>query len=216
MVVKTVAISDTHGKHGFFKVPDGDLLIHSGDIVGHSDILQVKNFLYWFDCLPHKVKIFICGNHDRMAQNNPALFKSLKDEHPNIIYLEDEAVEVLGLKIYGTPWQPVFMNWAFNLPRGFPLKCKWDLIPEDTDILISHGPPAGILDYVPQDRVHVGCEDLLKRVQALPKLKYHIFGHIHAQGGQQVQQGNVTFINAAVLDEDYMHNNKVNVFDITV
>jgi hypothetical protein len=114
------------------------------------------------------------------------------------------------LVIYGTPWQPEFFNWAFNLPRGEKLKEKWDMIPVDTDILITHGPPFGKLDYVRYGNENVGCEELMKRVEEI-KPKIHVFGHIH-EGYGYVFDGNTHYINASVLNDRYEYRNKpVNV-----
>jgi hypothetical protein len=110
------------------------------------------------------------------------------------------------IKIWGSPWQPEFHNWAFNLPRGEKLKEKWDMIPTDVDILVTHGPAFGKLDFVPYDRVNVGCEDLLSRIQEI-KPKIHLCGHIH-EGFGYVFDGNTHYINAAVLNGRYEFRNK--------
>jgi Icc-related predicted phosphoesterase len=103
----------------------------------------IKDFDDWLGTLPHKHKIVICGNHDLCFEDNP---KEARKLMKNAHYLEDETIEIEGLKFYGSPWQPEFHNWAFNLNRGEEIKKKWDLIPNDTDVLITHGPPYGILD----------------------------------------------------------------------
>jgi hypothetical protein len=114
-------------------------------------------------------------------------------------------VDIDGLKIYGSPWQPEFFNWAFNLPRnGSELESKWNLIPEGLDILITHGPPWGVLDLAPRG-LNVGCELLSKRVMEVSP-KIHVFGHIHSSYGQKNFNG-VEFINASVLGEDYNPTN---------
>jgi hypothetical protein len=131
--------------------------------------------------------------------------------YKNIDYLQDELF-MFGedydtmIKIWGSPWQPEFHNWAFNLPRGERIKEKWDMIPMNTDILITHGPPMGKLDYVPYDNVNVGCEELLIRIQEV-KPKIHVFGHIH-EGYGYVFDGNTHYINAAVLNGRYEFRNK--------
>jgi hypothetical protein len=120
---------------------------------------------------------------------------------------------VFGVKFYGSPWQPELNNWSFNLPRGEALRKKWDLIPLDTQVLITHGPPHGILDYVDSDKEHVGCEDLLDVItKKLKFLKYHIFGHIHGGTGVKPYKG-VNYCNVSVLDEDYNCNKPVTIFD---
>ena len=212
---KITFISDTHTKHdkvnGF--LPGGDILIHAGDLTGRGYLYEIDDFLKWFDKIDnYDTKIFIAGNHDFGFEDNPNQIKSLLTEYKTVEYLQDELLLVGKgdyedmIKIWGTPWQPEFHNWAFNLPRGDKLKEKWDMIPVDTDILITHGPPFGKLDYVPYDNVNVGCEELMKRVQEI-KPKIHVFGHIH-EGFGYVFDGTTHFINAAVLNGRYEFRNK--------
>lgn len=163
---------------------------------------EIAKFDHWLGRLPHHVKILIAGNHDWLFEQEPALAESLIT---NAIYLRDSSVTVGGLKFYGSPWQPRFMHWAFNLSRGAEIKEKWDLIPADTDVLITHGPPLGILDQVPRDLTdgyeHTGCEELLPAVQRI-KPKLHVFGHIHEGYGVERRDG-ITFVNACVCDAAY-------------
>ena len=180
---KITFISDTHQKHRFLTkdLIGGDIIIHAGDIMtsGYYET-EVKYFCEWFSKLDnYEHKIFIAGNHDRLAEDNPNLFNRIVHEYPNITYLQDSEVVIDGIKIYGSPWQPEFYSWAFNLPRKGPgLMSKWQAIPEDTDILVTHGPPNKILDYVAQSVYHAGCEELLLRVMEV-KPKVNVFGHIH-------------------------------------
>jgi Icc-related predicted phosphoesterase len=120
-------------------------------------------------------------------------------------YLFDSGVEIDGVNFWGSPWQPEFFNWAFNLPRGEKLAEKWALIPGNTDILITHGPAHGMLDWVPNGQ-RVGCEDLFQRIMDIQP-KIHVCGHIHCSYGQKSFHG-VEFINASVLGERYTHENK--------
>jgi Icc-related predicted phosphoesterase len=113
----------------------------------------------------------------------------------NCRYLQDEAAEIAGLKFWGSPWQPWFHDWAFNLPRGERLAEKWAMVPEDTEILVTHGPPFGIGDHNGWEG-HVGCDDLRKRVAQLQNLKLHIFGHIHESPGVFEESG-VVFANVS-------------------
>ena len=107
--------------------------------------------------------------------SNPS---QVRKELTNCTYLQDSSTEIYGLKIYGTPWQPKFCGWAFNLERGQELCEKWDKIPEDTDVLITHTPPVGYGDLC-STGIRAGCVDLLMSVQQRVKPKYHIYGHIH-------------------------------------
>jgi Icc-related predicted phosphoesterase len=207
-------ISDTHTKHdkvsGF--LTGGDILVHAGDLTGRGYITEIENFMKWYDNINnYDTKVFIAGNHDFGFQDDNEKLRGLLTGYKTIDYLEDELMMVgeeyeTMIKIWGTPWQPEFHNWAFNLPRGEKLKEKWDMIPVNTDILITHGPPMGKLDYVRYDNVNVGCEELMKRVEEI-KPKIHVFGHIH-EGYGYVFDGNTHYINAAVLNGRYEFRNK--------
>ena len=205
---KTITfISDTHTKHKHVtgELPGGDILIHCGDISNRGYMNEIKDFLEWFDGIKgYEHKIFIAGNHDFGFQDNPNLCAKLLQDYPTVTYLEDSSVIVDGIKIYGSPWQPRFYNWAFNVDRGWDIAQKWEKIPQDTDILITHGPLHGILDstYTGQ---RVGCEDLYKKVMEI-KPKVHCSGHIHFDHGMKEIDG-ITFINACCLGEDYMYQN---------
>ena len=129
----------------------------------------------------------------------------------NCKYLQDEGCKIEGFHFWGSPWQPEFGRWAFNLPRGEKLREKWDEIPDNTDVLITHSPPYGIKDLVVTGK-HEGCEELLKVVFRI-KPKLHIFGHIHEDYGKQVEQG-ITFVNASICNFDYESLNNPIVVDI--
>jgi Icc-related predicted phosphoesterase len=197
-------------------LPGGDLLICSGDISGRGSITEIENFMKWFDEIDnYDTKVFIAGNHDFGFENENEKLIGLLTGYKNIDYLQDERMDLWDgndeqLVIYGTPWQPEFHNWAFNLPRGEKLKEKWDKIPVDVDILITHSPPFGKLDFVQYNNINVGCEELMKRIGEI-KPKIHVFGHIH-EGFGYVFDGNTHFINASVLNERYEFRNRpVNV-----
>jgi Icc-related predicted phosphoesterase len=201
--MKFTFISDTHCKHKQLpKLDGGDILIHCGDISSRGYEHEIYNFLKWFNNIEnYKTKIFIAGNHDWFFQDNPNKSKLILSEYPNISYLQDSFIIVDNLKIYGSPWQPEFCNWAFNVQRGDKIKEYWDKIPTDTDVLITHGPPFGILDRVIGKNISLGCEELLKKVKEI-KPKVHAFGHIHSGYGI-FYDGNTQFINASNLSESY-------------
>lgn len=215
---RIVAISDTHN-HIDFPIPEGDILIHAGDLTGMGRLAEVSRSLAAFGKLPHPFKVFIAGNHDWLAAKTPLLFKELCFDN-GITYLEDSGVTIHGLKIYGSPIQPEFHNWAFNKKRGAQIAKYWSMIPNDTQILVTHGPPYGILDEVENvynpfsGFEHVGCEELLERIHNLPLLKCHIFGHIHRAYGRYVNNNGVVFVNASICDESYNPVNPVQVIDI--
>jgi Icc-related predicted phosphoesterase len=208
--MKVVAISDTHNKHNALKLPEGDMLIHAGDVSGQGKQSEVENFLKWFSEQPHKHKIFIAGNHDFFFERMPEEYiaSMIPD---NVIYLNDSGVSVNGVNIWGSPVQPWFYDWAFNRQRGVNILQHWDLIPINTDILITHGPAHGILDQT-QNGTKAGCVDLLNTVKKI-RPKFSICGHIHEAYGQEISLG-TTFINASVLDLSYQLVNKPIVFEI--
>ena len=203
-------ISDTHTKHRYCELdlPGGDLLIHAGDLMnsGHDEN-DVWEFLDWFDKQEqYKSHVFIAGNHDRFFENKPDETKNILREYPYLTYLQDHTHTIDGVKIYGSPWQPEFYNWAFNLPRnGEEMKARWNAIPDNTDILITHGPPYGHLDIPGGHTIRVGCEMLRYRVDQI-KPKIHVFGHIHGSAGYYFN-GHTHFINASVLNEQYIYMN---------
>ncbi|CAB4065127.1 Metallophosphoesterase domain-containing protein 1,Metallophosphoesterase MPPED2 [Lepeophtheirus salmonis] len=140
--------------------------------------------------------------------------EDIRKELTNCVYLQDSYVTVYGLKIYGTPWQPEFGGWAFNLKRGSKCLDKWDLIPDDTDILITHSPPVGYGDHC-STGVRAGCVELLNTVQRRVKPKYHIYGHIHEGYGVR-SDGKIVFINASTCNVNYVPNNKPIVIDVPI
>lgn len=177
--------SDTHEQEQSLKIPneDFDIAIFSGDEANNrSPVLNegpARKFLKWYSEIPNfKHKIFVAGNHSSAIANK--LIKRKEIEDLGIIYLENESVEIEGLKIWGSPYSPTFHDWWFMLKRS-KLYNLWQMIPEDTDIVISHGPPKGVLDVSEkEDRTleYCGCNALLNRMLALqPKLC--LFGHIH-------------------------------------
>ena len=217
---KITAISDTHTNHDKLNefLPGGDLLLHAGDTTNRGYLTEIENFAKWFDKIDnYDHKIFIAGNHDFGFQDNLDVVKGMLSGYKTIEYIQDELL-ILGegeyidmLKIWGSPWQPEFYNWAFNLPRGEALKEKWDMIPQNTDILLVHGPPYGKLDYVRFNNENVGCQEMMKKIEEI-KPKIVIFGHIH-EGYGYVFDGHTHYINAAVLNGRYEFKNKPVTFE---
>jgi Icc-related predicted phosphoesterase len=177
--MRLVAMADTHGFQAQLEVPDGDVLVHAGDLTQRGTLRELERVADWLRALPHRHKVVIAGNHDFGLQRTPAQARAL---FHGLTYLEDEAVELDGLRLYGSPWQPWFHDWAFNLRRGPALDEKWQRIPEGLDVLVTHGPPAGYGDLVYRGE-RVGCEDLTRHLaRAAPRV--HLFGHIHEDPGQ--------------------------------
>lgn len=215
MKKRITVIADTHGMHEKVYANDligGDLIIHAGDVSNIGRRNEVRAFLKWFSSLnQYSHKVFIAGNHDFFFERYT---KNIIDDtlslYDGIVYLEDQMQIVDGLKLYGSPWQPEFNDWAFNLPRnGSELEIIWKQIPLNLDILITHAPPYGILDTVYyQPGVFLGCEKL-KEVMNTVKPAVHVFGHIHDSYGEKyIEEYNTHFLNASVLDENYRVFNK--------
>ena len=202
-MARLVCISDTHNQHPHIKVPGGDVLIHAGDITSRGSAAEMAKFGEWLRVLPHKYKIVICGNHDFIGEDDPDGTRRLLAD---AIYLQDSSVDICGLKIFGSAWTPYFGGWAFNLPRGPMLADKWAEIPEDVEVVVTHGPPMLIGDQVHGEGTlaieNVGCSDLAARLRQLPKLKAHVYGHIHDGHGLRTING-IHYVNAAVLNDRY-------------
>lgn len=198
--MRVVCLSDTHLRHrsSMIDVPKCDLLIHSGDALIGGDEGELQEFLGWFSELPARHKVYVAGNHDVLFEKDPARARALIPD--GVTYLQDSGVEIGGLKIWGSPWQPEFQGWAFNLPRGQALREKWAKMPAGLDILVTHTPPSWILDENAYGDP-VGCEELRRAIDKRPP-RLHVFGHIH--GGYGVREVGATLhVNAAICDEAY-------------
>lgn len=221
--VKVVFVSDTHCALNKVKIPTGaDLLIHSGDLTYRGDLNEVEKELDVLATIGANFKdvVVIFGNHDRLGEQNPFVTQKMCEDR-GLLYLNDTEVTTEGLRIWGSPISPTFPKkgiWAFNADRGSEIKAHWDKIPEGLDVLVTHGPPFGLLDDV-QDFYSgtiksVGCVDLLDRVMKV-KPRYHSFGHIHSGHGVKVFH-DTTFINASNLNEQYKVAYEPIVIDIEV
>lgn len=209
--MRLVCISDTHGRHGEVSVPDGDVLVVAGDICGAGYAYEVGYFHEWIANLPHTHKVLVAGNHDWPFQRTPDAPEILALKK-DVTYLQDSGCIIDGVSFYGSPWQPEFYNWAFNLPRGTQLAEKWAKIPFDTDVLITHTPPFGYLDAV-FTGMRVGCEDLASAV-AKVRPRVHVFGHIHHSYGVIGQSSGTFYVNACICTEAYGPENSPIVVDI--
>jgi Icc-related predicted phosphoesterase len=184
-------ISDTHGLHQYCNLQSGNLLIHAGDITEHGTEDELQDFIDWLIQQPFEYKIFIGGNHDFCLEETTKT--GIQKRLPkNTFYLQNSGTKIEGLNIWGSPVTPYFLGMAFNERRGNDIRKVWKKIPATTDILITHGPPLGILDN------GFGCEDLLQKVTTV-KPKLHVFGHVHEQTGI-IQQAGTEFINAALVN----------------
>lgn len=211
-----LVISDTHNKHkeipnDYINNYDGtiDMIIHAGDVSGRGYKNEIIPFLKWYNDLPFTNKILIAGNHDFYFETaNPDEIKEMMVDYPNIIYLNDSGIEINGVKIWGSPVQPWFYNWAFN--RIDNEICKhWDMIPLDTNVLIVHGGPKniGALNKVISGQ-DVGCPYLSEKLNQLKDLSLFCQGHIHEGYGIHQLDNGTTFVNASLLNHRYEMVNK--------
>ena len=237
--MELVLISDTHNRHNHLTsngmgniLPEGDLLIHSGDLTGVGQRGEVESVFKWFkEVAPRYTHgiVFIAGNHDRSFDPKFGEYQYddtfgdkpkvtpvwLRDKlinlqsDGNIHYLENSDVTINGVKIWGSPITPWFHGdrWAFNVHRGADIWEVWDQIPNDTDIVITHGPVAYKLDYIPSQNVYVGCEQLRVAMDRVKPL-IHTTGHIHESYGYEYGSNGVNYFNASICDEYYLPNNK--------
>jgi len=233
--VRFVCISDTHSQHHRIlpsDLPPGDVLLHAGDFTQTGELDEVESFGDWLEGLPYAHKVVIAGNHEVTfhtphyenhqvwSQLHSVQHDSLKcraaitDNRPGVTYLEDSTADICGVKIYGSPWQPKFCEgWGYNLARGSECRMKWDAIPADTHILLTHTPPVGYGDRTSGGR-HVGCVDLLQCVQQRVRPLLNVFGHIHSDYGI-TRDHHTTYVNASTCDMKYAPSRRPIVFDVT-
>lgn len=215
---RLVCISDTHLQHDF-TVPDGDVLVHAGDLTFRGDVPEMSRAAAWLSGLAKRFQdvVVIPGNHDWLAEKEPGLMKQMMTD-VGVTYLQHEPKRIQGLQFFGSGYTPEFCNWALNIKRGPALAKLWAQIPEETQVLVTHGPPHGRLDLVQESdesdygvygrqpiryiNKHVGCADLRDRIAQLKSLKAHIFGHIHRPGLVAAADG-VTYVNASTCNERY-------------
>lgn len=229
--MEIVCISDTHNKHKNIKLPEGDLLIHAGDFTSYGYKHEVESFIKWLIKNKSKYThgiVFIAGNHDRsfdpkyrneyiddeiivgveQPKTKPEwleeILLDLKENHPTIHYLENSSTIINNYKIWGSPITPWFNGnrWAFNKHRGEDIKETWMRIPSDVDIIITHGPVSGKLDYVPDDSFYAGCIELREKIESLQNVKLHVCGHIHEAYGLTGNDKTI-YVNACVCNFSY-------------
>lgn len=197
-------------------VPDGDVLIHAGDLTMDGRPNDIFAALRWLSGLPHDHIIVVPGNHDFAFQHIPEFEDIARSRFPRVDLLIDAQTSLNGLRLWGSPWQPWFHDWAYNFARGpageAQAEDKWGEIPDDTAILITHGPVCGILDKT-QRGEHVGCPALRRRIAQLSQLRLHVCGHIHEAHGKEVIDG-VTYVNACVCNSQYWPSQSPIVVDL--
>lgn len=218
--MKIVAASDTHTKHTGLCVPECDILIHAGDATFQGTVNELLNFSRWMGFQKAKYKIFIPGNHEMGLEKNWDFgCELLRNECKDLIILNDSGVTIDCVKIWGSPITPWFHDWAWNR-RAQHIGRHWDMIPKDTNILVTHGPPYEILDELmnidgtPKGEF-VGCWQLRDKIKEI-KPDIHIFGHIHSHGGKQVHKDGTSYYNASICDEMYMPTNPLTEIDYEI
>lgn len=205
-------------KHNGLKLPEGDLLIHAGDFLGWGSALELVNFTYWLEKQAPKFGTVLMtgGNHDRIVQQQPIESKAILHRIPNLFYLQDSDFctqeEVL---CWGSPWTIEFLNWAFMRRPGFHMDKAWKQIPDNTQILITHSPPKGILDKGVSNP-NIGCEMLAYRLGPEGNLrpKLHVFGHSHHSYGQVESAEGILHVNAALVNSQNWLTNPPVVLDL--
>lgn len=183
--MKLALISDTHMQHDRLQMPEADILIHAGDWTWKGEENHTIEFLTWLNAQNYKHKLYVAGNHDYYPENEPTKFKALcKQYAPTCMYLENSNVVIDGVKFHGSPISPFFGGMAFNAHRGKEIQSYWDEIPDDTNVLITHGPVLGFGDKLSrwgsEPGKNIGCADLLNAINTrLRALRLHVSGHIH-------------------------------------
>jgi predicted phosphodiesterase len=203
--MRLVLVSDTHNLQDALRLPPGDALIHAGDFTMRGERHEVAAFGTWLQAQRFAHRIVVAGNHDFLFERDPEAARALLP--PDVHYLRDAEVTLGGLRFWGSPWQPWFLDWAFNLQRGPEIAAKWALIPPGIDVLITHGPPLGTADRTINGE-EVGCADLAEAISRVrPRLC--VFGHIHEGYGAYGDK-----VNAAICDERYQVTNAPIVMDL--
>lgn len=211
--MRILCMSDLHGHlPRVDKLPDANLVLLGGDYCrDHTDRLWYETvFAQWVGDIARRGMpvCSVAGNHDKLFQDEPTFPRS----RFKWAYLEDDGIDLNGVKIWGSPWQPTYgYGWAFNLDEP-QLAAKWELIPVDTQILLLHGPPHGYGDFSPYGKVHTGSPSLLARIEQV-KPRLVVNGHIHSGYGIR-QIGDTVVVNASLCDERYTPSNDIIVVEI--
>lgn len=222
---KLVFISDTHEQHHTLNIPLCDILVHCGDATGVGRVDRLESFNAWARRLKKlgtaKEVIFVAGNHDVLLdKSHPAvkrddrtrrLHRMAVEALDSVIYLKDSEATIDGLRFWGSPWTPRFFDWGFQLNSEYHAREVFSRIPLGIDVLITHGPPAGVLDLCPDGR-RVGSQALLE-VVSKRRPKVHAFGHIHHSYGIEEMDG-IKFVNASICTEQYLPLNKPIVIEV--
>lgn len=217
--MKLVCISDTHSKHSKLEIPSCDILIHAGDWTGLGSYREITDFAKWLNQQEASHIVLVPGNHETIFEENlPHSLNWITDQCLAANVLINQSIEIEGIKIFGSPTTPTFFNWGFMKDRGEQIARVWDNIPNDTNILVTHGPAYSIMDRCPDGKL-AGCEELYKRVFELPKLTHHVFGHIHVDEYNPVSYkeiSGINFHNVSICTNQYIASNPITVIDYEV
>lgn len=204
--MRIVALSDTHGHHERVDVPDGDVFVFAGDFMTHGfSFGEIDSFRKWMQKLPHKHKLWIAGNHDRLLEMMP----NIANEFTGCRYLLNKPVTIDDVVFWGSPITPFFNNWAFNL-HGPQLNKHWSYIPLETDVLITHGPPKWKCDRLGME--YLGDAYLARRVKKVSP-QVHIFGHIH-NGYGTARDILIDYYNVSICNEQYQPVNPATIIEL--
>jgi len=214
--MRITAFSDSHGQHHDMTVPDGDLLICAGDYCFRGSRKEIDEFAEWMGNLPHEKKIAISGNHDFGAQKYDGYAQQAFMRN-GVFYLDDTSMDLEALLIHGSPWTPTFGLWAFMDSDAVLFEDHWRLIPDDVDILITHGPPYSVLDTAHRNKERVGSASMMGTIMTMledrEKPLIHVFGHIHEGYGEYVEEQYEAY-NVSVVDHLYDLVNPVTIIDV--
>jgi Icc-related predicted phosphoesterase len=220
--MKFLLHSDTHSFEDKVKLPKNwkpDIVLGAGDITTRGQIFQIEHYIKWLSEIDFNLCcVFIAGNHDLSFDPTRSLsweYNIVKDilytldRNDRIHYLQNSDITINDIKIWGSPVSPWFFgnHWAFNKHRGREIMEVWNTIPDDIEILITHGPVKGMVDTV-EEGDSVGCEMLAERIKSLPNLKMVISGHIHEAHGHHTDERGILYVNASVLNRRYEVVNK--------
>jgi Icc-related predicted phosphoesterase len=203
-------------QHEDVEVPNGDIIIHSGDALSSGSIGELQIFIRWFMRLPHRMKVYVPGNHDVSLAGSAIIDVEALDRVGLHVLIDRKVVDESGLSFYGVPWTTDFLShrWVFNYCHsGRSPEEIWSDVPDDTDVLISHGPPRGWADRVAPGREHLGCSVLAKRLAEV-KPKLFVCGHIHGGYGVREWDNGARWVNASVCTERYQPNNPPVIIDV--
>lgn len=190
--MRILQISDTHNRHHqLTDLPPADVIIHCGDFTENGTDAEVLDFLNWLIALPYQHKIFVTGNHDICLWDATGI----EDLPDNVHFLQDCGIEIDGVRFWGL---------AYNHPEI--------LIPSGVDVLVTHEPPAMILDY--EVGTHWGNAYIRNRTFEVPP-RYHLFGHVHENYGV-IKEQNIIFSNGAMLDYDNNMLRKPRLFHFSI